>query len=131
MKFFMGVSFLFLFSPALPGGFVTTDVTRTTGRDRLWSGLSIRSGRNARENPLHILIGCRLIPGVRRPRRVVLLKHGGNGLGVHLLRFREQTVGVVIVTRGLLVKPTFSEPAGLGRFIAFPLVLRHDSLPCR
>jgi hypothetical protein len=71
-----------------------------------------------------------LIPRVRGTRRVVLLKHNGDRLGVHLLRLREQTIRFGIVAHGLLVKSLLSEPAGLDCFIAFLLAIGHDTLPC-
>jgi hypothetical protein len=93
----------------------------------LWTG----SGDNARQNPLHILIGGRLIPRVRRPCRIMLLKHDSDRLGIHFLRLREQTIGFRIVAHGLLVKALLCESAGLDRFVVFPPAIRHGFLPCR
>jgi len=97
--------------------------------DRLRTGLSIGSGVNAWKNPLHILIGCRLIPCIRRPRRVVLLKHDGNRFGINLLRLCKQAIRLRIVTNGLLVKSPLRKAAGLDRFVVFPLAFRHGPSP--
>jgi hypothetical protein len=72
----------------------------------------IGAGLDAWKNSLHVLVRRALEPCIRCPRGVMLAKHIGDGLRIHVLRHDEKAVCLVVMADGLLMKALLSQLAG-------------------